>query len=208
MLKPINQAFNNACLYIATRLFPLGFDVCANAPNSMQSLADSMNRLGRMAIWSGDHTRASCFADSEVWLQFRAWHDWIHYRFSCAFCMLGEHEACHIQAGQLRRLYGEGEDVAEMVALLFTTVIDPLEYAAAGQPIQVGLEHARANWRAWLPYARHVLATQGESDYAAKLFAADYLGFRAEHGPKIPSSPVTAHRAPTASDDYPPSMFA
>lgn len=213
MQKPILQSFNDAIVYIATRLFPLGFDVFNAAPNSYEELRASMERTNRLAIWTGDYTD-SAFADSEVWRQFRAWHDWTHYRYGCGFNMLGEHEACHVQAGQLRRLYGSGEDVAQMVALLFQSILGPLEQQAAGIKVESNYQLSLDQWESWLPYARRVLAEQGDSDNAALAYARRCYDLRAEVGPPIPAPRLGAIGGafPSALDARgeadPPSLFA
>lgn len=103
-LSPMIQAFNDVTNLIASRIFPLGFDICRSAPNRIDDLHTALNFMGRMAIWDGDH-EDTCFGDTETWRQFRKWHDWVHYRYNCGFTMEGEHKALHTQAGQIMRTW-------------------------------------------------------------------------------------------------------
>lgn len=184
-MEPMNPLFNTATNLITARIFPVGFDVCHSAPNRLEDLHTALNYFGRMSIWDGER-EDTCFGDTETWRQFRAWHDWVHYRYDCAFSMEGEHKALHIQAGQLMRLYGRADDVIEMVALLFCNIIGPLEAADAGLPKVSGREFCEANWQNWVPYAREVVAAQGPTDVDAINYAKTCWDLRAKFGPEIP----------------------
>jgi hypothetical protein len=195
MVQPINPTFNEASCHIASHIFPLGFDVCRSAPNTMDELCERMDCYGRMAIWSGDYSH-TCFADTETWLQFRAWHDWVHYRFGAAFTMPGEHTSCHIQAGQLMRLYGRGDDVVEMIALLFCNVIGQLEAGMeTGKPVPDGHAYCAANVASWRDYAKNIVANQGRTDVDAIEFAKQAYDYRKEFGPRVPWQALPAEIA-------------
>lgn len=184
-MAPMLPLFNDATNLIASRIFPLGFDICRSAPNRIDDLHTAMNFIGRMAIWDGDH-EDTCFGDTETWRQFRAWHDWVHYRFDCRFSLKGEHKALHIQAGQLMRTYGRGDDVTAMIALLFCNIIGPLEAAEAGLPKVSGRDYCEANLESWMAYARDVVAHQGCTDVDAIAYAKDCYAKREAFGPVIP----------------------
>lgn len=182
---PLNPQFNDACAHIASYIFPLGFDVCRSAPNTIPELHTAMDLYGRMAIWSGDHS-STCFADTETWWQFRAWHDWVHYRYGAGFTMPDEHAACHIQAGQLMRLYGRGEDVVQMIALLFCNIIGQLEAGMAGKPVTDGHAFCAENVAAWVAYARKIVEEQGRTDVDAKRYGKSCYALRDSAGPPVP----------------------
>jgi len=185
-MQPINPQFNDCSNFIASQIFPLGFERCHRAPNTMNELHTWCNIMGRMAIWDGDYTH-TCFADSETWLQFRAWHDWIHQRFDCEFSLPGEHKACHIQAAQLMRLYGRGEDVRDMIALMFCEILSKLEYIVEnGSGVEDGHAYTAAEWHNWKDYAQNILDNQGITDVDAIKFAEKAYDYRAEFGPKVP----------------------
>ena len=185
-MQPVNQNFNDWSNFIASEIFPLGFERCHRAPNTMHELHTWCNIKGRMAIWDGDHSQ-TCFAHSETWLQFRAWHDWIHQRFDCPFTLEGEHKACHIQAAQLMRLYGRGEDVRDVIALMFSEILSKLEYIVeCGTGVSDGYEFTNHVWRDWIPYAQNIIDNQGPTDVDAINFAVDAYQFRDKFGPKVP----------------------
>lgn len=183
-MTPMNQAFNDATNCIAARIFPLGFDICRAAPNTMTELEAALNIHGRMAIWDGEW-EDTCFADTETWRQFRAWHDWVHYRYDCAFSLPGEHKALHIQAGQLMRLFGRGEDVVEMIALMFCNIVGPLEAAEEGLPKVSGREFCERHVGDWMDYAAEIVAKQGPTDVDAIAFAANAYEMRRRLGPPV-----------------------
>lgn len=189
-MQPVSQELNDASIEICTRIFPFGFDVTDDAPNSFDELSDALRHTGRMAIWAGDFSHTA-FADTEAWREFRAWHDWVHYRYDLRFSLPDEHAVCHVQAAQLVRLYGRGENVAKMVAVLFCTILDTLEQPLSGNTPADWWEFARDNWERWLPYARKLVGEQGVTDVAALRYAANCYAIRAEVGP-----PVSAQAAP------------
>lgn len=181
-MQPMNAQLNDATNLIASRIFPLGFDIAHAAPNTMAELHTAMNHLGRMAIWDGEY-EDTCFADTETWRQFRAWHDWVHYRYDCAFTLPGEHKALHIQAAQIMRCYGRGEDAVSMIALMFCNILGPLEAAERGEPKVSGRQFCEANWESWVPYAREITTNQGPTDVDAIRFAVTAYDLRATVGP-------------------------
>lgn len=193
--QPINPEFNDACVFIASKIFPLSFDVFRSAPNTYPDLHRSMDQLNRMAIWSGDHSN-TCFADTETWWQFRAWHDWCHYRFGLDFTMPGEHAVCHVQAGQLMRLYGRGDNVQAMIALLFCNIVGQLEAGMAGQPVTDGHAYCSEKVGDWMPYAARIIAEQGTTDIDAMRYAQQAYRLRAAVGPAVPVQALPEGMAP------------
>lgn len=186
LMTPMIPAFNDACNYIASKVFPLGFDICRGAPNTTLELDIALNIHQRMAIWDGEHEE-TCFADTETWRQFRAWHDWVHYRFDCGFTLEGEHKAIHIQAGQLMRLYGRSPDVVEMIALMFCNIIGPLEdQLVPGYQAVSGRQYCETHHAQWVPYAENIVQNQGITDVDAIEFAKRAYEFRSEFGPIVP----------------------
>jgi len=185
-LTPMIPAFNDVTNLIASRIFPLGFDICRSAPNRIDDLHTALNFMGRMAIWDGEH-EDTCFGDTETWRQFRAWHDWVHYRFDCGFTMEGEHKALHIQAGQIMRILGRGDDVVDMIALTFCNIIGPLEATMVGLPKISGREFCETHLDEWRAYARDIRDHQGQTDADACAYAGAAYERRASLGPKITS---------------------
>lgn len=128
--SPLMSAFNAAVLHIASRLFPLGYDVSPDGPSTYNELVYSKWKTGRMVVWSGasDHT---IFADREVNWAFRAWHDHCHMRGPYPFTKEGEREVLAEQIRDIRKLYGYGEIPDAMCDLLRAEVIGQSQYCDA-----------------------------------------------------------------------------
>lgn len=123
---PIDRGFNVAILHIADRLFPTGFDVGPDAPDTLDKLTNHINTTGRMLV-SSDNSGRTIFGDAEVNYAFRAWHDFHHYRGSFAFTPEGEAKAAMAQAQDLIELYG-GEKAFPWLKLLDAEVNGQARY--------------------------------------------------------------------------------
>lgn len=105
--RPVCTAFNAAVLHIAGRFNPLGWDVSDNAPSTLAEQKAYVAAHGRLCVWGGasDNT---IFADPEVNLAFRAWHDAAHLALGADFSIRGERRAAYAQIGHVATLYGVG----------------------------------------------------------------------------------------------------
>ncbi len=136
----LNQAFNVAVLQIADRLFPTGFDVSANAPDSLESLTRHYQETGRLLVWNGASDK-TIFGDPEVNYAFRAWHDSKHIFGQFAFNLEGETQAFFAQAKDIYALFGGGTIANGFVDILRAEIIGEFEYTEVrgGFPIdQIG----------------------------------------------------------------------
>lgn len=106
--KPLDRGFNVAVLHVASVLFPAGFDVADQAPQTYEELTGMLDAGGRMVVWSGA-SENTIYADPEVNYAFRAWHDWCHWRGRHRFDPEGEVAVCNMQADHLSKLYGCNE---------------------------------------------------------------------------------------------------
>lgn len=124
--ETVRNGLNAAILHIASKLFPTGFDVSDNAPETFDDLKEYVRRTGRMAVWSGnsDHT---IFEDREVNYAFRAWHDHCHLR-GHDFTPWGEYEALQEQWGDIVKLYGVTPKTLEWYAILEAEVVGQAVY--------------------------------------------------------------------------------
>ena len=120
------RLYGAACLAIAARLFPLGFDVAETAPETLEAVTASVES-GRLTVYSGG-SDATIWDDAEVNYAFRAWHDWTHWRYQRPF--EGETAVARQQVADLARVYGRTPDVENMGALLLCEVIGQAEYFA------------------------------------------------------------------------------
>jgi hypothetical protein len=77
-LEPLDPNLNAAIISIAKRLFPDGFDISAEAPDTYEKLKAHLDAGKRLVVFSGGSAR-TIYADPAVNHAFRARHDWCHY---------------------------------------------------------------------------------------------------------------------------------
>ena len=90
---------------ISGRLFPDGFDVSHDAPNTYLDLAVHVARTGRICVNSG-MTDDEAFDSPETWHAFRAWHDWCHIKGGHGFDLPGECNTVRLQSAMVDAVYG------------------------------------------------------------------------------------------------------
>jgi len=122
MLKPFDTGLNVAVLQIASQLFPTGYDVGPEAPDTLQKLTAHISATGRMLVWNGE-SDATIFGDPEVNWAFRAWHDWAHWAGQFPFDLAGETKAAELQVFHLVKLYGATDRVVGWASLILAEVI-------------------------------------------------------------------------------------
>lgn len=126
-MEPVFMPLNHAVVTIAAKLFPTGYDVSEDAPDTLDKLRDHVARTGRMVVDSGnsDHT---IFADPEVNWAFRAWHDHCHLRGDYGFNLHDECSVAREQISDIRKLYGHGPIADRMCALIWAEVVGQAQY--------------------------------------------------------------------------------
>lgn len=114
---PLDTGLNVAIKQVADRIFPTGFDVASEAPETFEALVQHVETTGRMLVWSGgsDETIYAC---PETNYAFRAWHDWCHLTGNHAFTPEGERAACAMQQAHLLALYGDNPTTRRWCAIL------------------------------------------------------------------------------------------
>lgn len=100
-----NAEFCAAVHEICSRLFPEGFDVSVNPPNTFLDLALHVATTGRMVVKLG-YTDDHEFDHAGTWQAFRAWHDWCHLHGRYRFTQAGECAAVRMQLAMITALYG------------------------------------------------------------------------------------------------------
>lgn len=129
-ISPLSRGFNIAVLHIASRLFPRGFDIGADAPHTLDSLWDHYQKTGRILVWNGASGR-TIFDDSEVNFAFRAWHDWRHITENAPFTPVGESAVCAAQCEDIRALFGDCESSRKFCAILDAEINGQTAYFSA-----------------------------------------------------------------------------
>ncbi len=121
-MQPLDTGLNVAIMHIATKLFPTGFDVSPDAPNTFTALKAHLDAGKRMVVFSGG-SDATVYADPEVNWCFRAWHDWCHWRGNHPLSLMGERATCVMQAQHLVTLYGKGPSVRRWIRIIHAEII-------------------------------------------------------------------------------------
>lgn len=130
MSVPLSIRLNVAVQHIASKLFPCGFDVSSEAPDTFEKLAETVRYGGRMIVWNGASDK-TIFADEEVNFAFRAWHDWCHIAGDFPFTPEGEMHAALMQMDHIKQLYGNTKEALEMASLVWTEVVGQVQYNLA-----------------------------------------------------------------------------
>ncbi len=127
-MSALSLRFNVAVNHIASQLFPCGFDVSANAPDTFEKLAAHVQETGRMLVWNGasEHT---IFGDDETNFAFRAWHDFCHVKGGFPFTPEGEAKAAAMQIEHIRAVYGYTPESDYMARLIDAEVNGQVGYA-------------------------------------------------------------------------------
>ena len=126
-MQPLDTDLNVAIMHIATKLFPTGFDVSADAPATFEELKAHLDAGKRMVVFSGG-SGATIYADPEVNWCFRAWHDWCHWRGNHPLSLKGEHATCAMQAQHLLTLYGNGPSVRRWIRIIHAEIIGQADF--------------------------------------------------------------------------------
>lgn len=131
---PVYRPLNDACKHMAEKIFPQGFDVTANAPNTYEDLVSHYAKTGRMAVWNGASDK-TIFGDDQANYAFRAWHDSCHLRGMHPFTPEGEEGAFEEMVSDVHKEYGDTPDSKKMIGLLHEEIIGQLDYTKfhAGQ---------------------------------------------------------------------------
>jgi hypothetical protein len=126
-MRAFSLRLNVAVMQIASQLFPTGFDVSDNAPDTFDKLKAHVAKTGRMLVWNGASDK-TIFADEEVNFAFRAWHDWCHLAGEFPFTPEGEKDAACMQLQHIRALFGRTKEADYMCRLVWTEVVGQVEY--------------------------------------------------------------------------------
>ena len=129
--------FNAACLHIASKLHPCGFDVSGvdtniAAPTSLDELNACIATRKRLIV-DGANSDNTIFADAEVNYAFRAWHDWCHWRYQLPFTLEGETRVALRQIDHIRSLYGKTDADAFAKVIWEEVVAQAEHYSITGE---------------------------------------------------------------------------
>jgi len=123
----LSQSFNACVLTMASRLFPCGYDIASDAPDTLEKLTAHIAETGRMCVWNGA-SDTTIFGDNEVNFASRAWHDFHHWKGQHGFTREGEHACMIAQQNDIRAIYGAGEQTELFCLFVECEVMGQFEY--------------------------------------------------------------------------------
>ncbi|PHP65403.1 hypothetical protein CSC94_18760 [Zhengella mangrovi] len=118
----LDHELNVAAMMIANRLFPAGFDVAEDAPDTYEKLKALFESGKRYVVYSGGSDR-TIFGDPEVNFHFRAWHDWCHWKGAHEFTVRGEYDTFRMQHCHLVAIYGDNAMTKRWRRILFADIV-------------------------------------------------------------------------------------
>lgn len=127
--NPLDRSYNVFVRHMAQRLFPTGYDVEPEeqkAPTSLEDLHKCIVKDRRMVVWSGacENTIFDC---PETNMDFRAWHDWCHWKGSFPFTLDGERQAVEMQCQHID-MFATGEQRERFKRYVRTDIIGTFSY--------------------------------------------------------------------------------
>jgi hypothetical protein len=105
-MDPLDANLNAAIIAIAKRLFPFGFDVPDDAPDTYEKLKAHLDARKRLVVYGGG-SQHTIYSDPAVNHAFRVWHDWTHWRGRDDLTFPGEQAVCAAQRKHLIELFGD-----------------------------------------------------------------------------------------------------
>ncbi len=118
----LDHGLNVAVMAMARRLFPGGYDVGENAPDTFEKLKALFESGKRFVVYSGGSAN-TIFGDPHVNYDFRAWHDWCHWQGDFDFSLRGEYETFRMQCRHLAIVHGDNETTRHWRRILFADII-------------------------------------------------------------------------------------
>lgn len=125
----LDISFNIATMTAARRLFPTGYDVADDAPQTLEDATAHYKRTGRILVWSGASDRSIFGCPEHNWA-FRAWHDWHHIKWQMPFTPDGEALVAAEQYSDLVDIYGiRDERLSHWAAIIDAEVNGQIAYS-------------------------------------------------------------------------------
>jgi hypothetical protein len=126
-MDPLDPELNTAIVTIASRLFPAGFDVSEDAPDTYEKLKAHLDAGKRLVVFSGG-SQHTIYADPTVNHAFRAWHDWTHWTGQHDLTFQGEQAVCADQRRHLIKLFGNTPQIERWAAIINAEIIGQATY--------------------------------------------------------------------------------
>jgi hypothetical protein len=126
-MEPLDPNLNAAVIAIAKQLFPAGFEVSEDAPDTYEKLKAHLHAGKRLVVYGGgsEHT---IYGDPAVNYAFRAWHDWTHWTGQHDLTFQGEKAACAAQHRFLIELFGNAAQIDRWAKLISAEIVGQATY--------------------------------------------------------------------------------
>ena len=119
---PLDVELNAAILTIAARLFPCGYLISEDAPDTYDKLVVHLDCGKPLVVFAGG-SEQTIYGDREVNYAFRAWHDWCHWRGGHPFNREGEQAVYAMQCQHLVQLYDYSLRTRRWFDILYAEII-------------------------------------------------------------------------------------
>jgi hypothetical protein len=126
-MEPLDPNLNAAITAIAKRLFPSGFDVSDDAPDTYKKLKTHLDAGKRLVVFSGG-SQHTIYADPAVNHAFRAWHDWTHWTGQHDLTFQGELAVYDAQRKHLIELFGDNSRTRYWSEIINAEIIGQATY--------------------------------------------------------------------------------
>ena len=126
-MTPLDPELNAAILKISLRLFPDGFDVSDDAPDTYEKLKAHLDTGKRLVVYGGG-SQHTIYADPAVNYAFRAWHDWSHWTGQHDLTFQGEIAVCADQRRHLIEVFGNTPQIDRWAAIINAEIIGQATY--------------------------------------------------------------------------------
>jgi hypothetical protein len=126
--RPLDPELNRAIIAVANVIFPAGFEVSDDAPDTYEKLKSRLDAGQCMLVWSGASDK-TVFGCPEVNWAYRAWHDWCHWQAQLPFTLDGEERAARMQGEQLIALFGDTQQTRRWQRIIHADIVGQGLYA-------------------------------------------------------------------------------
>lgn len=156
--KPLIAAFDPTVLALARQRLPRGWKACGGSPNSLEDVIKVFERTGDMIV-TNSVPKTAVFGDFATLVAFRAWHDWLHWKYVGEFTLPGELMVGHVHVGGLVAELGFTDEVQAMGALALIQVYQQNVYFFDTHEVRVEDERrfAMAFFSGWYEYTGRLL---------------------------------------------------
>lgn len=157
-MEALIPLFDDLVGEIARDVLPRGWRACSGSPDTLEEVIRNFERTGDMIV-TNSRPRTTVFGSFEKLIAFRAWHDWIHWKYVGEFTLPGELMVGHVHVGGLVEKLGFTREAQEMGALALIQVYQQNVYFFDTHELRVEDERrfALLYFSGWYEYAGRLM---------------------------------------------------